>query len=357
MEATKLLQREPHPAPTNDQLSCLEGATVLVTGAGGSIGSKLCALLATTRIKRLLLAELSELALYQIERQLSQTGIEVVPLLADIRHEHIVRQLFWEHRPEIVLHAAALKHVPMLQTPHNAIEAVRTNVLGTALVMREAGRCPSTKISMLVSTDKAVNPTSWMGVTKRCAEKLVFSQAISCPHVQHMIVRFGNVLGSSGSVVPLFREQIANGGPVTITDPQMTRFMMTIDEAVALMLSAVDLGSRLPSNFGLFVLDMGKPILIADLAKRVMAEAGTKVKTKVIGLRPGEKLYEELFYAHEKPVQSERPGVLQASAFLTTMLFEKHLAELIDVVGMRDIDRTVEVMATIVPEVSMQGIL
>jgi O-antigen biosynthesis protein WbqV len=237
-----------------------------------------------------------------------------------------------------------------LENTHNAIEAVRTNVLGTRVVMETARRCPSVRMFVFISTDKAVNPTSWMGATKRCAEKLVFGSAKNVPHMQHIIVRFGNVLGSSGSVVPLFRDQIARGGPVTITHEKMTRYLMTIPEAVSLVLQASVLGQQQEENFGLYVLDMGEPVLISDIAKRLMKSMGKTVPIEIIGVRPGEKLFEELFYDYESPLPSDVPGVTRASAFLTTTIVQRCLTDLIDMVDRRDYEAATRVLCQIVPE-------
>jgi FlaA1/EpsC-like NDP-sugar epimerase len=220
----------------------------------------------------------------------------------DVRHEWAVKCVFEEAEPEIVFHAAALKHVPLLENDHNMIEAVRTNVLGTWNI---GAYCQKHSAQMvMVSTDKAVNPSSVMGLTKRVAELAVTWIAQCLPGQMPLgIVRFGNVLGSSGSVVPLFVKQIQQGGPITITHPDMTRYFMTINQAVDLMLHAGDRLSRATRHEWLYVLDMGKPVRIVEMAERLIEMSGLRVKDigiEIIGLRPGEKLHEELTYPWER---------------------------------------------------------
>ena len=305
--ALPLLANRPIIKPNSENAAHLNGKVVLVTGAGGSIGSELVLQIAAASPRKLVLVENSELALYEISLTLENSNLpfEIVSLLCDIRHTASLRSVFTTHPPDIVFHAAALKHVPLLESDHNLIEAVRTNVLGTKRVVDEAFDCGADVV--MISTDKAVNPTSGMGLTKRCAEIYLQSLPPRVAGSRVAQVRFGNVLGSSGSVVPLFRRQIAQGGPVTITHPDMTRYLMTIKEAVQLTLAASQLMGGL-EFYSSFVLDMGKPVRIMDLAYRLIEQTGLRpeidIPVEVIGIRPGEKLFEELHYASEELVPS-----------------------------------------------------
>jgi FlaA1/EpsC-like NDP-sugar epimerase len=271
----------------------LRGKTVLVTGAGGSIGSELCAQVARYAPARIVLYELSEFNLYTIEQTLGERfpGIELVPLIGDVKDLDHVRCTMRDWRPRIVFHAAAYKHVPLMEE-RNAEAALRNNTLGTyhaALASAEAG----VERFVLISTDKAVNPTNVMGATKRAAEMVVSALAREHPGTRFMAVRFGNVLGSSGSVIPKFKEQIARGGPVTVTHPEIIRYFMTIPEAARLVLQAAAIGE----SGQVLVLDMGEPVRILDLARDVIRLSGRSlddIRIVFSGLRPGEKLYEEL---------------------------------------------------------------
>jgi FlaA1/EpsC-like NDP-sugar epimerase len=266
---------------------------VLVTGAGGSIGSELCRQLARYAPQRLVLVELSEFNLYALEQELSAShpGLELVRLIGDVRDLAQLRQILAYWHPQLVLHAAAYKHVPLMEGP-NAFAALRNNTLGTwnaALAAAEAGVARF----VLISTDKAVNPTNVMGATKRAAEIALSALVPRYPGTRFMAVRFGNVLGSSGSVIPKFKEQIARGGPVTVTHPDIIRYFMTIPEAARLVLQAAAIGE----SGQVLVLDMGQPVKIVDLARDLIRMAGHTLQEIPIvftGLRPGEKLYEEL---------------------------------------------------------------
>lgn len=312
--ALPLLASRPIVKPNTANAAHLTGKVVLVTGAGGSIGSELVMQVAAASPAKLVLVDHSELALYEINLTLVNSNLpfEVVPMLCDIRDRSSLWWVFDAHNPDVVFHAAALKHVPLLENGHNLVEAVRTNVLGTKHVLDMAvGRGAE---FLLVSTDKAVNPTSGMGLTKRCAELLVADKVTRNPGAVITQVRFGNVLGSSGSVVPLFRRQIAQGGPVTITHPEMTRYLMTIKEAVELTLSASRLAQEKAWSNS-FVLDMGKPVRILDLAHQLIEHMGLRpgvdIEIEFIGIRPGEKLHEELHYATEEPIQTTVDRVTQ----------------------------------------------
>jgi len=296
-----------------------------VTGAGGTIGSELARQVAALGPEQLLLVDNGEYALWQIDLELAETHPSVPrqSLLADIRDESRVRAVFEQCRPELVFHAAALKHVPMVED--NPLEGLLTNVAGTRHVA-DAARAVGALAMVLISTDKAVNPTSVMGASKRLAE--MYCQALDIAAratgqgMACVTVRFGNVLGSTGSVVPLFQRQLARGGPLTVTHPDMQRYFMTVREAVGLVLQASVLrtgGAELPSGEegGIFVLDMGKPVKIVDLARQMIRLAGLQpdsdVEIRFTGLRPGEKLFEELFHGKEPPVPTGHPGLLMAS--------------------------------------------
>jgi FlaA1/EpsC-like NDP-sugar epimerase len=287
------------------------GRTVLITGAGGSIGSELCRQVAAYAPARLVLVELSEFNLYTIEQELgdSHPGIELVRLLCDVKDLAHLRALMARWQPQLVLHAAAYKHVPLLEA-HNAWAALRNNTLGTyhaALAAAEVG----VERFVLISTDKAVNPTNVMGATKRAAEMVVSALAEAHPGTRFMAVRFGNVLGSSGSVIPKFKEQIAHGGPLTVTHPDIIRFFMTIPEAARLVLQAAAIGS----SGQVLVLDMGEPVRIVDLARQLIRLSGhttEEITIEFTGLRPGEKLYEELLADADATLPTANPHILLA---------------------------------------------
>ncbi|MCG7921833.1 MAG: polysaccharide biosynthesis protein [Candidatus Thiodiazotropha lotti] len=288
----------------------LAGKVILVTGAGGSIGSELCRQLAKLNPAKLVLLENSEFNLYSIEMELlnSYPELSLDCHLGDITDQVYVENLFSEYRPEVVFHAAAYKHVPMLE--NRIRQAVRNNVLGTRVVAEMANRY-ATGVFVLVSTDKAVNPANVMGASKRGAE--IFCQNLNAHSDTHFItVRFGNVLGSAGSVIPLFRKQIEEGGPVTVTDPRMERYFMTIPEACQLIMQTVVMGE----GGEIFVLDMGEPIKISYLAEQMIhlsgRTLGEDIQIEYIGLRPGEKLYEELFHEKEELAKTSHEKVLLA---------------------------------------------
>jgi len=305
----------------------IHGKTVLVTGAGGSIGSELCRQIVKCQPKLLLLVEMSEFALYQIHQELEaalrgereeseddvgQITLEIVPLLASVCDESRMQEIMSTWRPNTVYHAAAYKHVPLVE--HNPAEGVRNNVWGTMVCAQSAAH-NNVQNFVLISTDKAVRPTNIMGTTKRLAEMVLQAMAAlqASGRTSFSMVRFGNVLGSSGSVVPLFREQIKNGGPITLTHADITRYFMTIPEAAQLVIQAGAMGT----GGDVFVLDMGQPVRIYDLACRMVELSGMSLRTEanpegdiaiaVTGLRPGEKLYEELLIGdNPKPTQHAR---------------------------------------------------
>jgi FlaA1/EpsC-like NDP-sugar epimerase len=281
----------------------LAGKSILVTGAGGSIGSEICRQIMKFCPGRLALIDRAENALFEIDRELRHQwlGAQIVPLVADVCDVKRIAQVFDSQRPEVVFHAAAHKHVPMMEA--NPGEAVKNNVFGTRVVA-DAALEFGVEAFVMVSTDKAVNPTSVMGATKRMAELYVQSlngdsSAVS-QRTRFVAVRFGNVLGSSGSVVPIFRKQIEAGGPVTVTHPKMKRYFMTIPEASQLVMQAGAIGQ----GGEIFILDMGEPVRILDLAHEMIRRAGLKVgediELRISGVRPGEKLYEELSCDNEQ---------------------------------------------------------
>lgn len=293
IEPEDLLGREPVVLDEVGIAELLSGKTVLVTGAGGSIGSELCRQIARYGPARLVLYELSEFALYQIEQQLSERhpALPLVRLMGDVKDLAHLRATCAAHRPQLVFHAAAFKHVPLMEDD-NAWAALQNNTLGThhaALAAMESG----VERFVMISTDKAVNPTNVMGASKRAAERVLSHLAQRGSATLYTAVRFGNVLGSSGSVIPKFKEQIAQGGPVTVTHPDITRYFMTIPEAVRLVLQS----AVLARSGQVYVLDMGEPVKIVDLARDLIRLSGHRegeIGITFSGLRPGEKLYEEL---------------------------------------------------------------
>lgn len=297
-----LLRREPVQTDVTAVQGLLRGKRVLVTGGGGSIGSELCRQILRCEPAQLVIVGHGENSIFEIEAELNQykrwlnlSKCEVVSAIADIRFEQRINDIFSQYRPQVVFHAAAHKHVPLMEA--NPAEAITNNVLGTRNILDAAENCGVERFVM-ISTDKAVRPTSVMGASKRVAELLV-NQTAGRTGKPYVAVRFGNVLGSRGSVVPTFRKQIAAGGPVTVTHPEMTRFFMTIPEAVQLVLQAAVLGH----GGEVFLLDMGEPVKIVELAKSVIElsglEVGKDIEIQFTGTRPGEKLYEELFLPDE----------------------------------------------------------
>jgi len=287
-----LLGRDPVKLDEEELRRFLVGSVVMVTGAGGSIGSELARQVARLGPRRLLLVERAEFALFDVDREIRRRWPDSRPVavVADVGDEARMRRVFEDHRPQIILHAAAHKHVPLMEA--NVSEAIRNNVLGTARLGTLAGEY-GVDVFVMISTDKAVRPTSVMGASKRVAE-LVVQDLDGRYRTRFVAVRFGNVLGSAGSVIPIFREQIRNGGPVTVTHPDMVRFFMTIPEASQLVLQAGAMGG----GGEIFVLDMGEPVRIVDLAKEMITLSGLKPNEDIdvvfTGVRPGEKLYEEM---------------------------------------------------------------
>ena len=298
MSLEDLLQREPIQMDRQELHPVLEGKRVLVTGAGGSIGSELCRQIARYQPASLILFERYENGLYALDLELRNQfpNVRIVPAVGDVTVHDRVIEVLRQTDPEIIFHAAAHKHVPLMEL--NPKEAVRNNVFGTKIVAEAALACGVDRF-VLISTDKAVNPTSVMGATKRVAEDLLRSLSHR-ETTKFTVVRFGNVLGSNGSVVPLFTDQIRRGGPVTVTHPEIKRFFMTIPEAVQLVLQASHLGR----GGEVFVLDMGEPVKVVDLARNMIVLSGLvpdqDIQIVYSGLRPGEKLHEELFDEREQ---------------------------------------------------------
>ncbi|MGD0273662.1 MAG: nucleoside-diphosphate sugar epimerase/dehydratase [Gaiellaceae bacterium] len=321
----------------------LAGQIVVVTGAGGSIGSELCRQIARIGPKKLLLVEQGETPLFEIDRELRQDrGFEdCVAVLADAGREEKMRPLFEQYRPQVVFHAAAFKHVPLMEA--NPLESVRNNALATrslARVARDAG----VERFVLISTDKAVSPQTVMGQSKALCEWIVEALGSRRENgTKFIAVRFGNVLGSSGSVIPIFRRQIEKGGPVTVTDPKMTRYFMTIPEAVSLVVQAGGMGA----SGQVFVLDMGKPVKIIDLAQNMIRlsgkEPGRDIEIVFSGIRPGEKLHEELWGGHEKVSPTKHPKIRKLTCpQVDAKWLDAELAALAKLVDAGDVDGVVK---------------
>jgi FlaA1/EpsC-like NDP-sugar epimerase len=309
-----MLGREPVREELQRVGAYLAGQVVMVTGAGGSIGSELCRQIARVGPRRLVLVDHAEDNLFEIRRELEEERHvrTAVPILADCKEEERMREVLAEHRPNVLFHAAAYKHVGI--TESNPVEAIRNNALATRLVARIAAEV-GVRTFVLVSTDKAVNPATVMGASKALAEWALEAEATKHPGTRYATVRFGNVLGSSGSVVPIFRRQIAAGGPVTVTDERMTRYFMTIPEAVQLIIRA---GSLQDERSGeIFVLEMGEPVRIIDLATTMIRLSGLEperdIAIDIVGARPGEKFHEELFDTHEHPQPTPVQRIQRAS--------------------------------------------
>ena len=368
LDVDDLLGREP-VAPRPELLArSLAKNVVLVTGAGGSIGSELCRQIVREDPAELLLVEHSEFALYRVHQELAglvarnALGVRLVPLLANVCNAERIAAICRLHGPTTIFHAAAYKHVPMVEG--NPGEGIINNVQGTLTLALAA---IETKVArfVLVSTDKAVRPTNVMGATKRIAEMMLQSLAADAAsaHTCFSMVRFGNVLGSSGSVVPLFRSQIAQGGPLTVTHPDVTRYFMTIPEAAQLVLHA----GAMATGGDLFVLDMGSPIRILDLAKRIIGLSGRTVRDEqrpmgdisieFTGLRPGEKLYEELLIG-ENPLPTEHPRIIRArEEFLAWPEYQLRLQSLLAAARMEDIEAMKKLLLLLVPGYTPQTAL
>lgn len=324
-----LLGRDPVPPIPELLAKNIQNKVVMVTGAGGSIGSELCRQIIKNQPEKLVIYELTEFALYSIDRELNlRSEIEIVPILGTVLDQAKLERVIEQYQVQTVYHAAAYKHVPLVEC--NPLEGLKNNSIGTAFSLNAAVK-KGVETFVLISTDKAVRPTNVMGASKRMAELYCQAMAVAQNQTQVSIVRFGNVLGSSGSVVPLFKQQIAKGGPITVTHPDVTRYFMTIPEASQLVIQAGALGE----GGDVFLLDMGEPVRIQDLARQMIALSGLKVREtgsqngdieiQYSGLRPGEKLYEELLIDHEDTEITQHTRILRS--------FEKHypLDELIKI--------------------------
>jgi FlaA1/EpsC-like NDP-sugar epimerase/lipopolysaccharide/colanic/teichoic acid biosynthesis glycosyltransferase len=328
----------------------IQGATVLVTGAGGSIGSELCRQIARFQPAAIAGFDISESALFQLEREMAHSFplIPFHPEVGSVQDSRRVAEIFHRHRPSLVYHAAAYKHVPMMES--HLFEAIENNVFGTLNVALAAGRC-GVQDFVMISSDKAVNPANIMGVSKRIAELLI--RSLQSGHVKYVSVRFGNVLGSAGSVVPIFKEQIARGGPVTVTHPEIRRYFMTIPEATQLVLQSSTMGK----GGEIFVLDMGEPVRILDLARNLILLSGLRpeddIRIAVTGLRPGEKLFEELNLLNENmlPTYHEKIRIFAGRTVPWTAM-ERHLGRLRHQCEVRGFNESIRILKELVPDYS-----
>lgn len=364
IEIEDLLGRDAVPPVKSLIGKCITGKTVLVTGAGGSIGSELCRQIIQQKPHKIILIDQNEYNLYSIDQELSRMNfknrnLDVIPVLASVTDKQLMEKVFSLHRPNTVYHAAAYKHVPLVEL--NPMAAAHNNIMGTKIIAELANKWGTTDF-VLISTDKAVRPPNIMGATKRIAEMVLQVMSQQRSQTCFSMVRFGNVLGSSGSVVPLFRSQISSGGPVTVTHREVTRYFMTIPEAAQLVIQA----GAMAQGGEVFVLDMGEPVKILDLAERMIELSGLSVKDeenpdgdieiKISGLRPGEKLYEELLIG-DNPLKTDHPRIMKArdnsctqtelEAFLKNM---KTLKPNVDRAGLA------KILQPLVPEVLVQQI-
>ncbi len=349
VEITDLLGRQEIQLDIEGIKNFLTNKTILVTGAGGSIGSEMCRQVCNFKPKMLLLVEQAENPLFHIERELRKSfpDVNIKAIICDITDQVRVDQIFKDHKPEVIIHAAAHKHVPLMET--NPGESIKNNVVGTMNISRAADKYGS-KNFVMISTDKAVNPTSLMGSSKRVAE--MFVQDLNRTSETHFVtVRFGNVLGSNGSVIPIFKKQIAEGGPVTVTHPDMERYFMTIPEASQLVLQAATLGE----GGEIFVLDMGESVKIVDLARDLITLSGFRpdedIEIKFSGMRPGEKLFEELSIEGEdmKPTKHPKIGVWQNIPMDRAQLHSA-IDELIAIAPSQDHELVVKHIKKLIPE-------
>ena len=361
IEIEDLLEREEININLDEVMNELKGKTVLVTGAAGSIGSEICRQVATMGLQRLVLFDIAETPMHNIRLELEEKYpyLKLIPVIGDVRVKERVNKLFEQYTPQVVFHAAAYKHVPLME--ENPCEAIQVNVRGSINIAEAALRYCAEKMIM-ISTDKAVNPTNIMGASKRLAEIFIQSLGLhiakgnTAGRTRYITTRFGNVLGSNGSVVPRFREQIEKGGPVTVTHPEITRFFMTIPEACRLVLEAATMGN----DSEIFVFDMGTPIKIRELARRMIEFAGyqpdTEIKIQYTGLRPGEKLYEELLSDEENTLPTQHPKIRVAQA--RTYEFEQFslaVEPLIKASRQVDIPAVVKAVRRLVPEYKAQN--
>lgn len=361
LDIEDLLGRDPVPPRLPLMRACVTGKTIMVTGAGGSIGSELCRQLLDYGPTTLLLVEQSEFNLYTLDHNLSAKATNqaidanIIPILGSVADAHRMTSILRRWRPDTIYHAAAYKHVPLVQANPN--EAVQNNIFGTRNIARLAAE-HGVKDFVLISTDKAVRPPNVMGATKRIAEMVLQAMAAESSATCFSIVRFGNVLGSSGSVVPLFRTQIASGGPITVTHPEITRYFMTIPEAAQLVIQA----GAMAKGGEVFVLDMGEPVRIVDLARRMIDLSGLLVRDEnqldgdiaieFVGLRPAEKLYEELLIG-DNPEPTDHSRIMKArDQFLPLDRLESYLVEIAEACLDDNEERLLHSLSVLVPEVS-----
>ncbi|CAI3947023.1 6-dehydratase FlaA1 and capsular polysaccharide biosynthesis protein EpsC (FlaA1) (PDB:2GN4) [Commensalibacter communis] len=376
----ELLNRPQVPLDQGGMELMIRDRVIVVTGAGGSIGSELVRQISRLSPKLLILLDHSEYALWKINVELAEWKLpgERKLVLANIRDKARIQAVFQYYKPELVFHAAALKHVPMIE--NNPIEGFLTNIIGTRIIVNAAAEA-GVKALIMISTDKAVNPSSLMGTSKRIAEMYCQALDMAIHHepeqIQNMLnipighmmrcvtVRFGNVLGSTGSVVPLFRRQLRSGGPLTVTDPEMKRYFMTVPEAVGLVLQASvratvqkdgDIATdEMLRNGGIFVLDMGEPVKILDLARQLIRLAGLKpdedIQIEFTGLRPGEKLFEELFHGREAPMPTDHAGLMMATPRTVDLQEVNDLInQIAEACQREDIDKAISIVQRLVPE-------
>lgn len=354
-----LLGRDAVPPDQSLMAKCILEKRVLVTGAGGSIGGELCRQILKQRPSHLILVDNSEYNLYAIDQELTAQSSKgemqpiIVPILASVTDARRLDEIFSRFKPETIYHAAAYKHVPIVEA--NPKEGIKNNIFGTKIAAETALRHGVSDF-VLISTDKAVRPTNVMGASKRIAEMLLQAIAVDCPTTRFSMVRFGNVLGSSGSVVPLFRQQIAKAGPITLTHPEVTRYFMTIPEAAQLVIQA----GAMASGGEVFILDMGHPVRIIDLARRMVHLSGLSVKEnaesdgdieiQIVGLRPGEKLYEELLIGSD-PQPTYHPRIMKANeAFVPLAELEQHLSHITGRNKLSELHEIKKWIGVIVPE-------
>ena len=331
-----LLARHPQDLDTQKISSFIQEKVVMITGAGGSIGSELVRQCIKYKAKKILLLDNSEFNLYTILEELRDSKIDLIPIMKSVTNKELVENTFEKYKPEVVIHAAAYKHVPLVEA--NIKEAINNNIKGTKNIIDISIKFGVEKF-VLISTDKAVRPTNVMGTTKRVCE--LYAQNVDCKDTEIVSVRFGNVLGSSGSVIPKFKQQLNEGGPITVTHPEMRRYFMLIPEACELVLQAASIGK----GGELFILDMGEPVKIVDLAKKMIELSGKdEVKIQYSGIRPGEKLYEELLI-NDSDMKTEYESITVAKP--TSYEIEK-LNQ--DISRLLKSDNQIEILKEIVPE-------
>lgn len=348
VEISDLLGREQIEVNNEEVFRLIQGERILVTGGGGSIGSELCRQIAANKPMQLIIFDIYENNAYEIQQELRRNypDLNLVVLIGSVRNTNRINSVMQKYRPEVVFHAAAHKHVPLMEDSPN--EAIKNNVMGTYKTAQAAAKAGVRKF-VLISTDKAVNPTNIMGASKRMCEMIVQMMNRESPNTDFVAVRFGNVLGSNGSVIPLFKRQIAEGGPVTVTDKNIIRYFMTIPEAVSLVLQA----SHYAKGGEIFVLDMGEPVRIDDMARNLIRLSGftpdVDIKIEYTGLRPGEKLYEELLMDEEGLTNTENKLIYIGHPIaMDDGWFKEKLKEL-DKASKKETERIRELVAEVVP--------